>query len=70
MESGGCLVIGKLILRKAIDEDALMEQAGLDPKMSFKNFGLQSDGTLVVFDRCDSFEYLDAGIYEVKTLTV
>lgn len=64
------VLVEKSTMCEATDKDALMEQADLDVKMGFEEFGLQSDGTIVVFDRCGNFGYLDARIYEIKPLTV
>lgn len=44
------------------DEDLaneLMAQAGLVIGLGFEDFGIQSDGQLVVFDKCGNFGYLN-----------
>ncbi len=44
----------------------LMDAAGMDVGMGFEDFGLQSDGTLVVFDRCGNFGYLSPKRFEMR----
>lgn len=46
-------------------KNRLMTEAGLDWRMGFEDFGLQSDGTPVIFDRCGNFGYLDGNKYHV-----
>ena len=36
----------------------LMTKAGLNIGLGFEDFGIQSDGQLVVFDKCGNFGYL------------
>lgn len=46
--------------------DCAMNLAGLDPRLGFEAFGVQDDGTPVVFDRCGNFGYLDSDRYKVE----
>ena len=48
------------------DEEAIMTEGGLDVHgCGFEDFALQSDGTIVVMDKCGNFGYLDLDKYKV-----
>lgn len=40
------------------DYDSMMDKSGIDSRMGFEDFGIQSDGTPVIFDKCGNFGYL------------
>jgi len=40
------------------DFDLMMDKSGIDSRMGFEDIGIQSDGTLVIFDKCGTFGYL------------
>lgn len=50
------------------DQDALMDAAGIDRGMRFEDYAMQSDGTLIVCDKCGNFGYLDYKRYELKVM--
>lgn len=47
----------------AIDTDDLMRECGLDPAYRYEDIGLQGDGTIVIFDKCGNFGYVDSDKY-------
>ena len=45
--------------KEIVDGDEIIKMSNLDTKMKYEDWGLQSDGQLVVFDKCGKFGYLD-----------
>ena len=48
--------------------DFLIEQSGMQRGARFEDFGIQSDGQLVVFDKCGTFGYLDNARFELQLI--
>lgn len=48
------------------DADAFMLLAGIDGYCRYEDIGIQGDGTIVVFDKCGNFGYLDPELYEAS----
>jgi hypothetical protein len=46
-----------------------MKETGQDRLMRFEDFGIQSDGTLIVCDKCGNFGYLNQSRFELKIMT-
>jgi len=51
------------------DTDLLMKESGQDRLMRFEDFAIQSDGTLIVCDKCGNFGYLNQSRFELKIMT-
>lgn len=51
------------------DTDLLMKESGQDPRMRFEDFAIQSDGSLIVCDKCGNFSYLNQSRFELKIMT-
>ena len=49
--------------------DFLMKLSGQDPAMGFEDIAVQSDGTVIICDKCGNFGYLDSNRYELKIMT-
>lgn len=47
------------------DPAKLLELAKLPLQCGFDGIGIKDDGTPIVFDRCDGFNYLDPNRYNV-----
>ena len=62
-------IVNRLSQEPVTDERLLMQSSGLNPHMGYEDFGVQSDGTSVIFDRCGNFGYLDTNLFEVKAFT-
>ncbi len=45
--------------KEITDGDEIMKMSDIDSKMHYEDFGLQSGGQLVVFDKYGNFGYLD-----------
>ena len=59
------ILVDKKTGKEITDGDKIMEYSGLDPLYKYEDFGMQSDGQLVAFDRCGNFGYLDHGLVMV-----
>lgn len=51
---------------KALTEDELLSAADIEPRFVFEDIAIQSDGVLIVCDKCGHFGYLDDNIYEAR----
>ena len=50
-------------LETIVDFDQVMIDAGLEPRLGFDDFGMQSDGSIIICDKCGNFGYLDEEKY-------
>lgn len=47
------------------DQEILMEEAGLDPRLGIDDFGVLGDTCIIVLDRCGNYGYLGAVRFKV-----
>ena len=51
------------------DGEFLMRESGQDPRIRFEDIAVQSDGTLIVCDKCGNYDYLCPRRFELKIMS-